>query len=207
MQGRQLSEADLDSIRAVRAEHPDWSRQRLSVHLAQAWQWRNEAGRLKDMAVRTLMLKLQARGLIDLPAPLTRNGNHRRCARPSTLLQLDLLSSQPDSILCPLSALQPIGLDRIALHRPVASSTPELATTATLSRPFVIERIRWEEPKPMLPFFWTRLLLGEQVSQPIPCEALTPLNATSSSSLMRLELGRCCSRASGGGTVASARCR
>lgn len=113
MQGRQLSEADIESIRGLRAEHPDWSRLQLSVHLAQEWQWRNEAGRLKDMAVRTLLLKLQARGLIDLPAPLTRNGNHRRCARPSTLLQPDLLSSQPDSILCPLSALQPIGLDRI----------------------------------------------------------------------------------------------
>ena len=113
MQGRQLSEADIGSIRALRAEHPDWSRQQLSVHLAQAWQWRNEAGRLKDMAVRTLMLKLQARGLIDLPAPLTRNGNRQRGVPPSTLLQPDLLSSQPDPIPGPLAALQPIGLERI----------------------------------------------------------------------------------------------
>ena len=113
MQGRQLSEADLESIRALRAEHPDWSRQRLSEHLAQAWQWRNEAGRLKDMAVRTLLLKLQARGLIELPAPLTRNGNRRRSVPPSTLLQPDLLESQPDPIPGPLATLQPIGLERI----------------------------------------------------------------------------------------------
>lgn len=123
MQGRQLSEADIGCIRALRAEHPDWSRQRLSEHLAQEWQWRNEAGRLKDMAVRTLLLKLQARGLVDLPAPLTRNGNQRRCARPSPPLQPDLLSSQPDSIVCPLAALQPVGLERI--------DTPVQRRTAT----------------------------------------------------------------------------
>lgn len=113
MQGRQLSEADIESIRALRAEHPDWSRLQLSVHLAQAWQWRNEAGRLKDMAVRTLLLKLQARGLIDLPAPLTRNGNRQCGVAPSTRVQPDRLSSQPDPIASPLSALQPIGLERV----------------------------------------------------------------------------------------------
>ena len=113
VQGRQLTEADLESIRGLRAEHPDWSRQRLSVHLAQAWQWRNQAGRLKDMAVRTLLLKLHARGLIELPAPLTRNGNRRRGVPPSTLLQPDLLSNQPDPIPGPLAALQPIDLERI----------------------------------------------------------------------------------------------
>jgi hypothetical protein len=83
------------------------------VHLAQAWQWRNEAGRLKDMAVRTLLLKLHARGLVDLPPPLTRNGNRQRKASPSTLLQPDLLSIQPDLISSSLAALQPIGLERI----------------------------------------------------------------------------------------------
>lgn len=113
MQGRQLSEADIESIRALRTEHPGWSRQQLSQHLAQEWQWRNEAGRLKDMAVRTLLLKLQARGLIDLPAPLTRNGNRRRSVPPSTLLQPDLLESQPDPLAGPLAALQPIALERV----------------------------------------------------------------------------------------------
>jgi len=58
-------------------------------------------------------LKLQARGLIELPAPLTRNGNRRRSVPPSTLLQPDLLESQPDPIPGPLATLQPIGLERI----------------------------------------------------------------------------------------------
>jgi hypothetical protein len=67
--GRQLAEADLDEIRAMRAEHPEWSRLQLSVALAERWQWRNGVGRLKDMAARTMPLKLQAHGLIQLPPP------------------------------------------------------------------------------------------------------------------------------------------
>lgn len=113
MQGRLLTEADLDSIRRLRTEYPQWSRRQLSEHLAQQWQWRNEAGRLKDMAARTLLLKLQARGLIDLPAPLNRNGNRHRCARTPPLAQPELLSSQPAPITGPLVALQPVALELV----------------------------------------------------------------------------------------------
>jgi len=113
VQGRLLTEADLNSIRRLRTDYPLWSRRQLSEHLAQQWQWRNEAGRLKDMAARTLLLKLQARGLIDLPAPLTRNGNRHRCARTPPLAQPELLSSQPAPITGPLVALQPLALELV----------------------------------------------------------------------------------------------
>ena len=53
-----------------RADHPEWPRYRLSVALAERWQWRNDASQLKDMAARTLLSKLAARGLFDLPPPL-----------------------------------------------------------------------------------------------------------------------------------------
>jgi hypothetical protein len=39
----------------------------LSNVLAAEWGWHNGAGRLKDMATRTLLLKLETRGLIRLP--------------------------------------------------------------------------------------------------------------------------------------------
>ena len=113
MQGRLLSEADLNNIRQLRAEHPGWSRRQLSEHLAQQWQWRNGAGQLKDMAARTLLLKLQARGLIDLPAPLTRNGNQQRRARVPSPAQPELLSSQPDPIHGPLESLRPVLLELV----------------------------------------------------------------------------------------------
>jgi hypothetical protein len=68
-QGRDLTEADLAFIRRLRKEHPDWSRRRLSREICDAWQWINPAGMLKDIACRTLLRKLQERGLITLPAP------------------------------------------------------------------------------------------------------------------------------------------
>lgn len=68
VQGRRLGPADLQGIRQLRQAHPEWTRRRLSRELAEQWQWRSPAGQLKDMATRTLLLKLQERGLIELPA-------------------------------------------------------------------------------------------------------------------------------------------
>jgi Druantia protein DruA len=41
--------------------------ERLSEVLAREWDWRNPAGRLKDMAARSLLVKLDQRGWIQLP--------------------------------------------------------------------------------------------------------------------------------------------
>ncbi len=68
VQGRSVTPQDLDRIRDLVSTHPDWSRRRLSEVLCAAWDWRNGTGRLKDMATRSLLLKLDAQGLIRLPA-------------------------------------------------------------------------------------------------------------------------------------------
>lgn len=67
VQGRQVSEAHLERIRELIRAHPDWSRRRLSEVLAGEWDWRNAAGRVKDMAARSLLVKLDQRGWIQLP--------------------------------------------------------------------------------------------------------------------------------------------
>lgn len=66
-QGRSVSAAELDWLRHALATHPDWSRKRLARELCQRWQWRTTQGRLKDFAARSLLLKLEARGLLRLP--------------------------------------------------------------------------------------------------------------------------------------------
>ena len=73
IQGRRLQEADIGRIRELLAANPTWSRRRLSQALSAEWDWRNGSGRLKDMAARTMLVKLDARGLIELPP-------RRRCA-------------------------------------------------------------------------------------------------------------------------------
>lgn len=112
MQGRVVTAADIEHIRALRAEHPHWSRRQLSEHLAEQWQWRNAAGRLKGMASRTLLLKLQARGLIDLPAPRNGNGNRQRRACPPASWQPDLLP-ESGSIAAGLSSVQPVSVELV----------------------------------------------------------------------------------------------
>jgi len=109
LQGRTISGDDVALGRALIAQHPDWHRTALSRHLCQRWNWRNGAGRLKDMAARTLLLKLQARGLIDLPPPQRRTARPR--ARAPADVQPELWPVSPPLIEGPLRSLQPIGLE------------------------------------------------------------------------------------------------
>ena len=76
VQGREVTGADIELIRALLAAHPVKGRTPLSVELCRRWDWRNAQGRLKDMAARTLLLKLERAGHIRLPAR-QRPSSHR----------------------------------------------------------------------------------------------------------------------------------
>lgn len=101
VQGRSLDRPELEKLRQLLGEHPDWSRRRLSLELATRWDWRNGAGQLKDMATRTLLLKLEQRGLIELPARRQIPTNRMRC--PSA--QIGLAQSELAALACPLPEL------------------------------------------------------------------------------------------------------
>jgi len=110
IQGRQISASELAHVRHLLATHPDWSRRRLSEQLALDWEWRNAAGQLKDMAARSLLLKLEQRGWIGLPP--------RRCS-PSNRMHPVLASPQvpavpPTPLIAPLSALLPLRITEIS---------------------------------------------------------------------------------------------
>jgi hypothetical protein len=81
VQGRRIGATELEQIRQVMAAHPDWSRRRLSQELARLWEWRNGVGQLKDMAARTLLLKLEQRGWILLPPRRQTASNRMRDKR------------------------------------------------------------------------------------------------------------------------------
>ena len=42
VQNRQLEAKDLEWIRQLIDAHPNWNRTKLSRHIAQSWQWRNQ---------------------------------------------------------------------------------------------------------------------------------------------------------------------
>jgi hypothetical protein len=67
VQGRKLEAADIERLRQLVRENPTWSRRRLSQAVAAEWDWRNGCGQLKDMAARSLLVKLQERGYVELP--------------------------------------------------------------------------------------------------------------------------------------------
>ena len=79
VQGRRVGDLDLEMLRQWMGQNPGWSRWRLSQALAAHWDWRNGAGQLKDMAARTLLLKLHQRGLIALPPRRQIPTNRMRC--------------------------------------------------------------------------------------------------------------------------------
>jgi hypothetical protein len=108
LQGRTISGDDLAGIRALIAGHPGWHRTALSLHLSELWNWRNDAGRLKDMAARTLLLKLHKRGLIELPP--AQSTTRRPCAAPPSV-QPELLRCTPAPIEARLQWLQPVSLE------------------------------------------------------------------------------------------------
>jgi hypothetical protein len=67
LQGHPFGPAQLEQIQSLLRQNPPWSRYRLSRELARLWDWRTATGQLKDMATRTLLLKLHDQGRIELP--------------------------------------------------------------------------------------------------------------------------------------------
>ncbi len=83
IQGRFIGEAEIAQVRLLLSVHGDWSRWRVSRHLARLWEWRSASGQIKDMAARTLLLKLEDRGLIVLP-PRRKAPPIRRSRKPAS---------------------------------------------------------------------------------------------------------------------------
>lgn len=108
LQGRQLTRADIDFVRQLITDHPAWSRRQLSIGLSTAWQWRNAKGDVKDMACRSLLVKLHERDYIQLPP--RRQTPSRRMAR-----RIPDVAHDTSPIHQSLAALRPLRV--INVHR------------------------------------------------------------------------------------------
>jgi len=102
VQGRQLGTEDIQLIGDLLSEHPEWGRTRLSRELCRRWNWGNAQGRMKDMACRALLLKLERAGLIELP--------ERRGPSPNGLRNRNVpfVAHATEPIHCPLRQLRPV---------------------------------------------------------------------------------------------------
>jgi hypothetical protein len=104
IQGREVSDADIELIRDLIAAHPGRGRTPLSVDLCCRWNWRNAQGQLKDMAARTLLLKLERAGHIHLPPRQRPSSNEFRNRRTPRVEQ------DCEPIRSALSDLQPLSV-------------------------------------------------------------------------------------------------
>lgn len=67
LRNRQIRSADLVFIKDMIDQHRALGRSQIARLLCEAWDWRQPSGRLKDMACRDLLLRLEERSFIQLP--------------------------------------------------------------------------------------------------------------------------------------------
>jgi hypothetical protein len=101
VQGRGITQDDIELVRRLIEADTSQNRSRLSRELCLLWNWRTASGRIKDMACRSLLLKLEQRGYVTLPG--------RRCpGRGSRKVSIPCVPHNTASIAGPLSALKPV---------------------------------------------------------------------------------------------------
>ena len=114
IQGRVVTPEVLAQVRGLLAEQPHWSRRRLALELCRQWQWHNAAGQLKDMAARTFLNKLEARGWIGLPVRRRRGG-------PGFAPRLAALPPPPAEWRESLAQLRPLQFQVCGARQPQAA--------------------------------------------------------------------------------------
>lgn len=106
VQGEQTI-VDLQKIQTLLEDNPSWGRTRLSEELCRLWNWRTADGRLKDMACRTLLLKLHRASILCLPPrkrPST-NGFRNR--------SLTDVPHETNAICCRLQEILPLNVSPV----------------------------------------------------------------------------------------------
>jgi len=104
IQSRLMTDGDIGFVRELIEQNPSWSRYRLSRELAERWNWQNAKGKLKDIACRSLLRKLDKKGLIHLPAPRMLSPNRFRH------MPIEPVEHDRTPITEPLANLQPLQL-------------------------------------------------------------------------------------------------
>jgi hypothetical protein len=112
VQGRWLGAEEILPLRQWIEQRPEWSRKRLAKGLCEQWDWRDGRGRLKDFAARSLLLKLEARSQITLPAL---QENKRRARRSVAVLPQ---WEEPGLRSSSLAQVQPLRVELIGSGTP-----------------------------------------------------------------------------------------
>lgn len=100
IQGRLITEAQVNEIKELLNDNASWNRSRLSRELCERWHWQRPDGQMKDMACRELLRKLEFRTLIKLP-PRQRSG-------PKRLPIIEPVDVDQTHVSCQFSDIKPV---------------------------------------------------------------------------------------------------
>jgi len=99
---------DIATIRRIIESHPDKSRRFISQEVCRIWNWRQPNGVLKDMVCRSLLLLLESKGYIKLPArKFTPHNPLAKRKKPSK----PVVDQTP--VECAIGELLPINLEQV----------------------------------------------------------------------------------------------
>jgi hypothetical protein len=104
--GRDFTSKELERIRFLIKQKPEFNRTRLSVEVCQMFQWLKPDGKVKDMSCRVAMLRMEKDGLIQLP-PSTRT------KQPVRKIELTSATEPQNPVICPVNQLPELQLQMI----------------------------------------------------------------------------------------------
>jgi len=106
----QFMTVKVQQIRQLLTANPDWHRTRLSMELCRLWNWQSPKGQYKDMACRSLLLKLERAGHIVLPPRQGKNTCTSRSSYPDVSHRKEWISDH-------LKALVPLQITVVSQDR------------------------------------------------------------------------------------------
>lgn len=104
--GRYFSDTEINQIRQLMDDHPEFHRADLSRHACLMLQWYKADGGLKEMSCRVAMLRMHADGLIHLPSP-------RRTKPPLIAISFTASTDPRNPLLRPVHKLGPLLLCKV----------------------------------------------------------------------------------------------
>jgi hypothetical protein len=105
--GRSFSQSDLVVICDLITSRPAACRRDIAKWTCQRLRWLTPGGKLKEMSCRVALLRLEAQGLIRLPAPRRRNGNRKPFEPDHTI------AVPEGNVVCAAGSLSGLRLEKV----------------------------------------------------------------------------------------------
>lgn len=128
VQGRELSQGDIREISDLITSWPKGTRWTLSRELCDRWNWRTLTGQLKDMACRTMLNKLDEKGLINLP-PKGRQPQKGQQSKEGEQVTFDFPLDPTEPINVSLDELTPLRTTIVTSRSPDARLLHQLLSS------------------------------------------------------------------------------